>query len=179
MARLTVWARLKPEPGLRVPPSRCPGWAPWPPGHCSPQTVGPPASPSPMLLTQHVHGVQPGVLPGRVVGHAGVGARVRGLQALQHQGAAVLVEPGAGREGQRAPLPGVRAGAGAGHRPGLTGGGGPRPGPAGHHPLARSPPVVAAHRPRSPAAPPAPPGRCAPAWHLSSGFGGPLWQGLQ
>lgn len=79
---------------------------------------GAPASPRPSLLTQHGHRVQPGVLPRRVVGHAGVGARVRGHQALQHQGAAVQVEPARGgdagsrcvRRGGRPPGQGGRGG---------------------------------------------------------------------
>lgn len=62
----------------------------------------PPPLLAPQLLTQHAHCVQPGVLPGGVVGHAGVGARVLRLQALQHQAAAVHVEAAGGRsaEGQ-------------------------------------------------------------------------------
>lgn len=170
------WAWLRLEPGLLNPtlasPSRCPGQSPGRP-HMAP------ASRRPLLLTQHAHGVQPGVLPRRVVGHAGVGARVRGHQALQHQGAAVQVEAarggGAGSRCVRGgPLPPGRGG----HRPGLTGGGGPRPGPAGGRPSARPPRAVAAHQLRSPAAPPAPPGRCAPVGHPRSGSGGPLRQGL-
>lgn len=75
-----------------------------------------PRLPRPSPLTQHGHGVQPGVFPGRVVGHAGVGARVRGLQALQHQGAAVQVEPAVGRlsREQVLRLAGPPPGAGAG-----------------------------------------------------------------
>lgn len=135
--------------------------------------------PRPSWLTQHIHGVQPGVLPGRVVGYAGVGARVRGHEALQHQGAAVQVEPAqGGRAGSRCVRVGRACCLGQGGcRPGLTEGGGPRPGPAGHRPSARPPRAVAARQPRSPAAPPAPPGRCAPAWCPSSGSGGPLQRG--
>ena len=112
------------------------------------------------------------------MGHAGVGPRVRGPQALQHQGAAVQVEPAPGRESREQAREGLQArllGRGC-HRLGLTGGGGRRPGPAGDRPSARPRRAVAARQPRSPAAPPAPPGRCAPAWRPSCGSGGPLWQ---
>lgn len=62
-------------------------------------------------------------------------------------------------------------------RPSLTGGGGPCPGPGGRRPSARPRQVVAAHQPRSPAVPPGPPGRCAPAWRPSSGSGGHCGRG--
>lgn len=122
---------------------------------------------APQLLTQHIHSVQPGILSSRVVGHAGVGTRVGGPQALQHQGAAVQVEPAAGRDGQEQAREGLHGGpatrALGRHRLGLTGGGGPCPGPVGHRPSARPRRGSDARQPRSPAAPPAPPGRCAPA----------------
>ena len=95
--------------GSQVPPSGpClhppdnPVEAPCWPGRCHPGTAGLPDSPRPRLLTQHVDSVEPGVLAGRVVGHAGVGARVRGPQALQHQGAVVQVDPVEGRESREA-----------------------------------------------------------------------------
>lgn len=142
------------------------------------------AEPPPLLasqlLTQHAHCVQPGVLPGGVVGHAGVGARVLRLQALQHQGAAVHVEPAGGRsaEGRHVRVCRCCLGPRVGPGQALTGGGGLRPGPVGHRPSARSRRAADARPPRSPAAPPDPPGHCAPGWHPSSGSGGPLWQTL-
>lgn len=125
-ARAHTWAWLRLEPGLPNPtlasPSRRPGQCPGRPHGGQAATVcgaGPPAAPRPSPLTQHVHGVQPGVLPRRVVGHAGVGARVvRGHQALQHQGAAVQVEPvpggGAGSRCVRGGGPAAWGGEGTG-----------------------------------------------------------------
>lgn len=66
VAQVTVWALLTCRLISQDPVPRT--------------THHPPDAPG--LLTQHIHRVQPGVLPGWVVGHAGVGTRVRGPQAF-------------------------------------------------------------------------------------------------
>lgn len=189
VAWLTVWTWLALEPGLRhpgpgIPPPDAPGGGPTVAGPRQPREGRAAPLLAPPLLTQHAHCVQPGVLPGRVVGHAGVGARVLGPQALQHQGTAVHVEPARGRRAESRHVRGCGCCSGwgrgdpGGHGAGLTGGGGPRLGPAGHRPSARPRRAGAARPPHSAAAPPAPLGHCAPAWHPSSGSGGPLRRGL-